>query len=135
MRASPLAGTHPRPCHISHIKLNHRILIPYDSSMENTQQTFGKKMLAVVVAGFLAIGLGLTTATTATAESGLYDCPPGLSYVKHSVIHETVPEEIDLGDITYQCSNYDGSVVAYMLYSYDGSLKVMGTVRVGNSTL
>lgn len=89
--------------------------------MENTHRTFAKKTLAVVVTGFLATGLVLTTAqaahaTTRTLRAVTLTCPSGLSLVEVKTGYDDV---IDLGarklakfKVTYTCSNSDGSITA-----------------------
>lgn len=61
--------------------------------MKQILYNFGKKSLAVVVAGFLATGLGLASASTAQAEEA-YDCPVGMSCGKKAPVKPSEPEPV-----------------------------------------
>lgn len=95
-----------------------RILIPYDLIIKNVLYTFGKKSLAVMGAGFLTMGLGLTTAQT--AHAGTYNCPDGLTLVDTRTVYEKEPDsnEYVITKVIFICSNSDRTVTRKIVVIY-----------------
>lgn len=86
--------------------------------MKNTPHIFGQKILAVMMAGVLTMGLEL--AGSGMTQAVDLTCPPGLSIVEGKTVYDStnVGNKLPKNRITYTCSNLDGSIIAERSITY-----------------